>query len=185
MSKSRSKDSDFIDPDANLAYSSDSGADDPESDIESSSSADAGPSNAAGRSKRVRKPSAKRKEGKDKSQKSGTKSIEARSKGKGKAWEGSFEHTWDSVREDAQGSLEGAVNEMGLNGKNKRVLRDTTSIQRGIIRHVYLVIDLSLAMLVRDFKLPWLDLTLQYARVRPVPPPKSRRAATDPFISLE
>lgn len=44
-----------------------------------------------------------------------------------------------------------------------RVLRDTTSIQRGIIRHVYLVIDLSLAMLVREHKSSWLDLTIQFA----------------------
>lgn len=48
-------------------------------------------------------------------------------------------------------------------------MRDTTSIQRGIIRHVYLVIDLSLAMLVREFKETWLDLTLKYARVRRSP----------------
>jgi transcription initiation factor TFIIH subunit 2 len=47
------------------------------------------------------------------------------------------------------------------------VLRDSASIQRGIIRHVYLVIDLSSAMLVRDYKATWLDLTLQYAQVRP------------------
>ena len=46
------------------------------------------------------------------------------------------------------------------------VLRDSASIQRGIIRHVYLVIDLSSAMLVRDYKATWLDLTLQYAQVR-------------------
>lgn len=47
-----------------------------------------------------------------------------------------------------------------------RILKDTTSIQRGIIRHVYLVIDLSLAMLVKEFKATWLDLTIQYAQVR-------------------
>lgn len=42
-------------------------------------------------------------------------------------------------------------------------MRDTASIQRGIIRHVYLVLDLSLAMLVREYKQTWMDLTLQYA----------------------
>lgn len=47
------------------------------------------------------------------------------------------------------------------------MLRDTTSIQRGIIRHVYLVIDLSMSMMVREYKATWLDLTLQYAQVRP------------------
>ncbi|KAL8286927.1 hypothetical protein RQP46_003933 [Phenoliferia psychrophenolica] len=157
-SRRRGKDDDFIDADGG-GDSSDSGADDPESDIDSD---DAGPSTSSGRPKRARRPSGAKGGSKEKAPKSGTKTIGG--KDKGKAWESSFQHTWDSVREDAQGSLESAVSDALLSGKNKRVLRDTTSIQRGIIRHVYLVIDLSLAMLVRDFKLPWLDLTLQYAR---------------------
>ncbi|GAA5952601.1 hypothetical protein JCM10213_005634 [Rhodosporidiobolus nylandii] len=85
-------------------------------------------------------------------------------KGKGKAWEGQFERTWDQVQEDERGTLEGAVSDMLLSSKSRRVLRDTSSIQRGIIRHVYLVLDLSAAMLVRDFKSTWLDLTVQYAQ---------------------
>ncbi|GAA6017832.1 hypothetical protein JCM11491_004638 [Sporobolomyces phaffii] len=88
----------------------------------------------------------------------------AKSKGKGKAWEGQFERTWDQVQEDERGTLEGAVSDMLLTSKTRRILRDTSSIQRGIIRHVYLVIDLSSAMLVRDYKQTWLDLTLQYAQ---------------------
>ncbi|GAA5903589.1 hypothetical protein JCM8208_003632 [Rhodotorula glutinis] len=87
-----------------------------------------------------------------------------RSKGKGKAWEGQFERTWDQVQEDERGTLEGAVSDLLLSTKSRRLLRDTSSIQRGIIRHVYLVIDLSSAMLVRDYKATWLDLTVQYAQ---------------------
>ncbi|KAL7343596.1 Ssl1-like-domain-containing protein [Rhodotorula toruloides] len=93
-----------------------------------------------------------------------TRSASSRDKGKGRAWEGQFERTWDMVQEDERGTLEGAVSDMLLTSKSRRVLRDTASIQRGIIRHVYLVIDLSSAMLVRDFKATWLDLTLQYAQ---------------------
>ncbi|SCZ95219.1 BZ3500_MvSof-1268-A1-R1_Chr11-2g03363 [Microbotryum saponariae] len=99
-------------------------------------------------------------------------------KGRGRAWEGEFEHTWDNVQEDERGTLEGAVSGALLGTKNRsaeealiirgkdlnRILRDTASIQRGIIRHVYLVIDLSAAMLEREFKSSWLDLALQYAR---------------------
>ncbi|KAK4054996.1 hypothetical protein OIO90_003337 [Microbotryomycetes sp. JL221] len=83
---------------------------------------------------------------------------------KGRAWEGEFLHTWDDVQEDEQGTLEAAVNGALINSKTRRILRDTSSIQRGIIRHVYLVIDLSTAMLEREFKSTWLDLTLQYCR---------------------
>ncbi|KAK4050632.1 hypothetical protein OIV83_003358 [Microbotryomycetes sp. JL201] len=85
-------------------------------------------------------------------------------KQKGRAWEGEFLHTWDDVQEDERGTLEGAVSGALLNAKTRRILRDTASIQRGIIRHVYLVIDLSTAMLEREFKSTWLDLTLQYAK---------------------
>ncbi|GAA5873614.1 hypothetical protein JCM3774_004991 [Rhodotorula dairenensis] len=85
-------------------------------------------------------------------------------KARGKAWEGQFERTWDQVQEDEHGTLEGAVSDLLLSAKSRRVLRDSASIQRGIIRHVYLVIDLSSAMLVRDYKATWLDLTLQYAQ---------------------
>ncbi|GAA5984910.1 hypothetical protein JCM10908_002446 [Rhodotorula pacifica] len=85
-------------------------------------------------------------------------------RGRGKAWEGQFERTWDQVQEDEHGTLEGAVSDLLLSSKSRRVLRDSASIQRGIIRHVYLVIDLSSAMLVRDYKQTWLDLTLQYAQ---------------------
>ncbi|KAM0791729.1 hypothetical protein ACM66B_003997 [Microbotryomycetes sp. NB124-2] len=83
---------------------------------------------------------------------------------RGRAWEGEFLHTWDDVQEDERGTLEGAVSGALLSSKTRRVLRDTASIQRGIIRHVYLVIDLSTAMLEREFKSTWLDLTLQYAK---------------------
>jgi hypothetical protein len=64
------------------------------------------------------------------------------------------------------------LRDTALNGLEVcRILRDTSSIQRGIIRHVYLVIDLSSAMLVRDYKQTWLDLTLQYAQVSSFPFP--------------
>ncbi|CEQ41640.1 SPOSA6832_03372 [Sporobolomyces salmonicolor] len=95
---------------------------------------------------------------------SGTGNARTRDKGKGKAWEGQFERTWDQVQEDEEGTLEGAVSTLLLTGKSRRILRDTASIQRGIIRHVYLVIDLSTAMLVRDYKVTWLELTLKYAQ---------------------
>lgn len=42
------------------------------------------------------------------------------SKGKGRAWEGDFEHTWDNVQEDERGTLEGAVSGALLSGKTRR-----------------------------------------------------------------
>lgn len=43
-----------------------------------------------------------------------------RDKGKGKAWEGQFERTWDQVQEDERGSLEGAVSDLLLTSKSRR-----------------------------------------------------------------
>jgi len=40
--------------------------------------------------------------------------------GQGKAWEGGFERTWDTIREDERGTLEGAVNDELLGGKTRR-----------------------------------------------------------------
>lgn len=41
-------------------------------------------------------------------------------KGKGKAWEGQFERTWDQVQEDERGTLEGAVSDIMLTSKTRR-----------------------------------------------------------------
>ncbi|KAG0660357.1 hypothetical protein C6P46_004657 [Rhodotorula mucilaginosa] len=120
-------------------------------------------------SRRLKRNAANRRHGPVKTRSSTTAAAAAAAKaktaaGRGKAWEGQFERTWDQVQEDEHGTLEGAVSDLLLSYKSRRVLRDSASIQRGIIRHVYLVIDLSSAMLVRDYKATWLDLTLQYAQ---------------------
>ncbi|KAI9609700.1 hypothetical protein KEM48_002874 [Puccinia striiformis f. sp. tritici PST-130] len=57
--------------------------------------------------------------------------------GEGYSWEEEYKRSWDVLREDESGSLESAVNQLIAN-KRRRVIRDTTSIQRGIIRHLCL-----------------------------------------------
>ncbi|KAL8365685.1 hypothetical protein RB595_004473 [Gaeumannomyces hyphopodioides] len=69
-------------------------------------------------------------------------------KRKGKAaWE-DLQRSWDVAEELAEGglSLEGRIEAE----KRRRVLRDTTPIQRGIIRHLVMVLDMSLAMDEKD-----------------------------------
>lgn len=80
------------------------------------------------------------------------------------AWEAEYSRSWDVVREDEEGSLASALNEFVERAKRRRTTRDTSSIQRGIIRHLYLVLDLSHSMLERDMRPSRLELTLQYAR---------------------
>lgn len=48
--------------------------------------------------------------------------------------------------------------------EQKRLLKDTTPLQRGIIRHLILVIDLSSAMAEKDFRPTRYLLTLRYTQ---------------------
>lgn len=83
--------------------------------------------------------------------------------GEGYAWEEEYKRSWDVLREDESGSLESAVNQLIAN-KRRRIIRDTTSIQRGIIRHLCFIIDVSLAMTDRDLRPNRLDMSLNYAK---------------------
>ncbi|KZZ92657.1 TFIIH basal transcription factor complex p47 subunit [Ascosphaera apis ARSEF 7405] len=71
--------------------------------------------------------------------------------------------TWETLVEGADGTIKSTVEGLLEAGKRKRLLRDTTPLQRGIIRHVVLVIDLSLAMAEKDLRPTRYLLTLRYA----------------------
>ncbi|KAJ2242117.1 hypothetical protein GGH97_004044, partial [Coemansia sp. RSA 475] len=68
----------------------------------------------------------------------------------GYAWEEEYKRSWDVIQEDASGSIQSSVLGISDQRKRKRRLRDTLAVQRGIIRHVMLVIDQSESMSVRD-----------------------------------
>jgi transcription initiation factor TFIIH subunit 2 len=83
--------------------------------------------------------------------------------GGGYAWEGEFQRSWDVLQEDESGSLRSVVNQLKQAQMKRRRLRDTKAVQRGIIRHIYLVVDLSNAMNDTDLKPTRLDLTISLA----------------------
>jgi transcription initiation factor TFIIH subunit 2 len=85
-------------------------------------------------------------------------------KDKGYAWEATYKRSWDAVREDEGGSLAGAVRGLLEASKRRRTLHDSAPVQRGIIRHLILIIDLSESMLEKDLRPSRFLLTLQYAR---------------------
>ncbi|KAI9816352.1 MAG: hypothetical protein M1832_005109 [Thelocarpon impressellum] len=78
-------------------------------------------------------------------------------------WE-DVQRSWDNVLEGADGSISGAVAGLLEAGKRKRLLRDTTPLQRGIIRHLILVLDLSSAMAEKDLRPTRYLLTVRYAQ---------------------
>ncbi|KAM3077424.1 hypothetical protein ACMFMG_006769 [Clarireedia jacksonii] len=78
------------------------------------------------------------------------------------AWE-DIQRSWDTVVEGADGSINSTVEGLREANKRKRLLRDTTPLQRGIIRHLILILDLSFAMLEKDLRPTRYLLTLRYA----------------------
>ncbi|GES65619.1 TFIIH basal transcription factor complex, subunit SSL1 [Aspergillus terreus] len=80
----------------------------------------------------------------------------------GAEWEVS--RTWETLVEGADGTISSTVEGLLEAGKRKRLLRDTTPLQRGIIRHLILILDLSLSMAEKDLRPTRYLLTLRYAQ---------------------
>ncbi|TPX66741.1 hypothetical protein SpCBS45565_g04287 [Spizellomyces sp. 'palustris'] len=83
--------------------------------------------------------------------------------GQGYSWEEEYKRSWDILQEDEQGSLQGVVASIQQQLKRRRLHRDTATVQRGIIRHLYLVIDLSRAMAELDLKPSRIECTMRLA----------------------
>ena len=84
--------------------------------------------------------------------------------GRGRAqarWEATAQRNLD-LHEDANGSIEGVLGGLEEASKRKRLLKDTTPLQRGIIRHTLVVLDLSTAMMEKDLRPTRFLLTLTY-----------------------
>lgn len=82
-------------------------------------------------------------------------------KGGAKAWEQS-KRSWELNLPDED--QDGVLNIAALEAeKRRRLMRDTTPLQRGIIRHVVLVLDMSFAMAEKDLLPTRMRLTLGYA----------------------
>ncbi|KAJ5775973.1 uncharacterized protein N7511_000984 [Penicillium nucicola] len=80
----------------------------------------------------------------------------------GAEWE--LSRTWETLVEGADGTINSTVEGLLEAGKRKRLLKDTTPLQRGIIRHLILVIDLSQSMSEKDLRPTRYLLTLRYAQ---------------------
>ncbi|TKX19540.1 TFIIH basal transcription factor complex p47 subunit [Elsinoe australis] len=77
------------------------------------------------------------------------------------AWEAAASRNWD-LHEDAAGNLTTTLNNLEEASKRKRLLKDTTPLQRGIIRHTILILDLSTAMLEKDLRPTRFLVTINY-----------------------
>jgi transcription initiation factor TFIIH subunit 2 len=78
-------------------------------------------------------------------------------------WE-DIQRSWDLVTEGADGSLAGTVEGLLEASKRKRLMKDTTPLQRGIIRHIVILLDLSSAMSEKDLRPSRYLLSIRYAQ---------------------
>ncbi|KAK7921098.1 hypothetical protein PG985_009120 [Apiospora marii] len=79
------------------------------------------------------------------------------------SWE-NLQRSWDTVTEGADGTLQGAIEGLAEAQKRARLMKDTTPLQRGIIRHLVLVLDMSFAMLEKDLLPSRHELTMAYTK---------------------
>ncbi|KAI1323808.1 Ssl1-like-domain-containing protein [Xylariaceae sp. FL0255] len=90
------------------------------------------------------------------------KSKKSKRQGGKAAWE-DIQRSWDAVVEGADGTLAGTIEGLAEAEKRARLLKDTTPLQRGIIRHLVLVLDMSFAMVVKDLLPSRHELSMAYA----------------------
>ncbi|KAL9031645.1 MAG: hypothetical protein Q9196_000359 [Gyalolechia fulgens] len=96
----------------------------------------------------------------------GGSGVASRSRGRSKADDAfnAIRRTWEDVEEGEDGTIAGTIESLLQQGKRKRTLKDTTPLQRGIIRHLILVIDLSAAMTEKDLRPTRYLLTIRYCQ---------------------
>ncbi|XP_023243167.1 general transcription factor IIH subunit 2-like [Centruroides sculpturatus] len=70
---------------------------------------------------------------------------------KGYRWETEYEKTWEAIRENEEGLLQPSVEEYLHHTKRRRLL-EKKNVRLGMMRHLYIVIDMSENMSEQDLK---------------------------------
>ncbi|XP_073242506.1 general transcription factor IIH subunit 2-like isoform X2 [Porites lutea] len=70
----------------------------------------------------------------------------------GYRWLNQYERTWEVIQEDAEGSLQTVVDEISHRTKRRRLMGRSSNIRLGMMRHLFVVVDMSRAMEEADLK---------------------------------
>jgi len=70
----------------------------------------------------------------------------------GYRWEGGYEKTWETLQEDQDGLLEFSVKDIIEKARRKRLLERQGKSKLGMMRHLYVVLDMSESMKSQDLK---------------------------------
>ncbi|GMG26381.1 unnamed protein product [Ambrosiozyma monospora] len=80
----------------------------------------------------------------------------------GYLWEDEYKRSWDIVQEDADGSIAAIVSGL-VDLQKKRYLKNVKPFQRGIIRTMVLVLDMSKVMSEKDLRPNRASMMISYA----------------------
>lgn len=80
----------------------------------------------------------------------------------GYVWEEEYKRSWEVVQQDNTSSLQSVIDAVQRDIRAKKKKENVGSVQKGIIRHLYIILDLSKSMLLSDVMPSNLDLTLIY-----------------------
>jgi transcription initiation factor TFIIH subunit 2 len=75
-------------------------------------------------------------------------------------WETEYERTWETIQEDDSGTLKAVVEDGGERTRRRRTDAQQR-IRMGMMRHLFLVVDLSSAMEQKDLRPSRLGCTLK------------------------
>lgn len=69
----------------------------------------------------------------------------------GYRWENDYEKSWEAIKENEDGLLQPSIEEMIQRNKRRRALQKK-NLRLGIMRHIFIVLDFSEAMMQKDLK---------------------------------
>ncbi|OQV18164.1 General transcription factor IIH subunit 2 [Hypsibius exemplaris] len=70
----------------------------------------------------------------------------------GYRWETEYERTWEVLQEDATGSLTASVQDVVLGIKRRRLLERKPNLRLGMMRHLFVILDMSDSMRDQDLR---------------------------------
>ncbi|XP_071945993.1 general transcription factor IIH subunit 2-like [Antedon mediterranea] len=76
-------------------------------------------------------------------------------------WEGDYERTWEAIKEDEQGSLQSTVDDIIHRAKRRRFLDRPVNVRLGMMRHLFIILDMSKSMEEKDLKPTRLHSTIK------------------------
>ncbi|XP_064610580.1 general transcription factor IIH subunit 2-like [Liolophura sinensis] len=79
----------------------------------------------------------------------------------GYRWEKEYEKTWEILQEDDDGSIQASIDDIVHKAKRRRLLESIGNVRLGMMRHLFLVIDLSSSMSDQDLKPTRLHATVK------------------------